>query len=329
MFHDLGAGDRAIFVDMTDNKHRNLLLFGNCQQTSRAFLDLTDRTGRGRNIHAAHGLDGVDDDQFRLFLFDQSTDLIHVIFCGQIDILLRDFEPCGAQFDLTHRLFTGDIQNCVLVRNCTAQLQQHRRFANARFAAQKHHAAQNDAAAQNAVQLRNTCQDAALLLGRADIRQPPCRQRGDALLPHGSRRFSARKPRFGGFGHDIFVHGVPASAAGAAAHPARAGLAAVRADINGFQFRFSHIRSYGCRREAALISFVPFYITTSGNSPQEILLDFHDGNILRRDIALAENDVPNLRHLCRRQRVPRGHNGQVCPPRLQKAKTICKALCFD
>ena len=93
--------------------------------------------------------------------------------------------------------------------------------------------APDDAAAQHPVQFRNAGQDAALFLGRTDIGQTLCRQRGDALLP-GRCRLAARKARFGCFRHHILVHRVPASAAGAASHPARACFPAVGANINGF-----------------------------------------------------------------------------------------------
>ena len=122
MLHDLGTCDRAILVHMTHDEHGNLLFFGNCQQTRGALLHLTDRTGRGRDIHATHGLDGVNDHKIRLFLFNQAADLIHVVFCRQKDVVLRYLQPCGAQFDLPDRFLSGDIQHAVLVRDGTAQL---------------------------------------------------------------------------------------------------------------------------------------------------------------------------------------------------------------
>ena len=122
MLHDLGTCDRAILVHMTHDEHGNLLFFGNCQQPRGALLHLTDCTGRGRDIHATHGLDGVNDHKIRLFLFNQAADLIHVVFCRQKDVVLRYLQPCGAQFDLPDRFLSGDIQHAVLVRDGTAQL---------------------------------------------------------------------------------------------------------------------------------------------------------------------------------------------------------------
>ena len=234
MLHDLGAGNGTILVDVPHDEHGDLLLFCNGKQPGGTLLDLTDRAGRGRNVHTAHGLDGVDDHKIRLFLLDQAADLVHIVFGSQIDVFLRDLQPGGTQLDLTHRLFTGDIQDAVLVGDGSAELQQHGGFANARLAAEQDHTAQHDAAAQHPIQFRNAGQDAAFFLRRADVCQPPGCQRGNTLLSSRSRRFAARKPCFGGFGNDIFVHGIPASAAGAATHPAGACLSAVGADIYSF-----------------------------------------------------------------------------------------------
>ena len=240
MLHDLRACDSAVLVDMAHDKHRDLLLFGDGQQAGRTLFHLTDRAGRRRDVHAPHGLDGVDDDQFRLFFLDEAADLVYVIFCRQIDVILRDFQAGRTQFDLTDGLFARDIQHRVLVGDGTAELQKHRRFAHARLTAQQYDAAQHDAAAQYAVKLGNARQDAALFLGRADVGQTPCRQRGDALLPDRRSGFAAGKPGLGCFGDHILVHGVPAAAAGAAAHPAGACLSAVGADVYGFQLWFFH-----------------------------------------------------------------------------------------
>ena len=70
MLHDLGACDRAILVHMTHDEHGDLLLFSYRQQPRGTLLHLTDCTGRGRDIHAAHGLDGVNDHKVWLFFFD-------------------------------------------------------------------------------------------------------------------------------------------------------------------------------------------------------------------------------------------------------------------
>ena len=122
MFHDLGACNCAILVHMTHDKHGNLLLFGYRQQPGSAFLHLTDRARRGRDIHAAHGLDGVDDHKIRLFLFDQTANLVYVVFRRQKDVILRYLQPCCPQLDLPDRLLASDIQHAVLIGDGTAQL---------------------------------------------------------------------------------------------------------------------------------------------------------------------------------------------------------------
>ena len=83
----------------------------------------------------------------------QATDLVHIVFGGQKNIVLRHLQAGCTQLDLPDRFFARDIQNAVLVGNGTAQLQQHGGFAHARLAAQQHNTAQHDAAAQHTVQL--------------------------------------------------------------------------------------------------------------------------------------------------------------------------------
>ena len=147
MLHDLRACDSAVLVDMAHDKHRDLLLLGDGQQAGRTLFHLTDRAGRRRDVHAPHGLDGVDNDQFRLFFLDEAADLVYVVFCRQKDVILRDFQAGRTQLDLTDGLFARDIQHRVLVGDGTAELQKHRRFAHARLTAQQYDAAQHDAAA--------------------------------------------------------------------------------------------------------------------------------------------------------------------------------------
>ena len=153
MLHNFGAGNGTVLVHMTHDEHGDLLFLGNSQQTRRALLDLADCTGRRRDVHTAHGLDGVDDYKVRFFLFDQATDLVHIVFGGQKNIVLRHLQAGCTQLDLPDRFFARDIQNAMLIGNGTAQLQQHGGFAHAWLAAQQHNAAQHDAAAQHTVQL--------------------------------------------------------------------------------------------------------------------------------------------------------------------------------
>ena len=91
MLHDFGACNGTVLVHMPHNEHGDLLLFGHGQQAGRTFLDLTYCTGGGRDIHAAHRLDGVDDHEIRLFFFDQAADLVHIILRCQKDVILRHF----------------------------------------------------------------------------------------------------------------------------------------------------------------------------------------------------------------------------------------------
>ena len=180
----------------------------------------------------------------------------------------RKILSCGtfnrAARSLTWRTDSSPVIYGVLVGDSTAELQQHGGFAHARLTTQQHDAAQHDAAAQHTVKLGDASQNAALLLGGTDVSQPLCGQRGDAFLTDRGSRLAAGKTDFGCLSNHILVHGIPAAAARAAAHPAGACLPAVGADINSFQFRLFHKKT-----PAFLIHFP--YCSIPGAASQEKL----------------------------------------------------------
>ena len=80
--------------------------------------------------------------------------------------------------------------------------------------------------------------DAAFFLGGADAFQL---LRHKACLPRYTRRSGGLAGgRFGRLGYDILGHGIPRAAGRAAPQPAGAGLAALGADVDGFEFLFGH-----------------------------------------------------------------------------------------
>ena len=103
--------------------------------------------------------------------------------------------------------------------------------------ADERNAADDDAAAQYAVQLTDAGDDAAFLLGGADVFQLLGRQA--RLTCHADGGCGAGTA-FGRFRHYILGHRIPRPAGGAAAHPPGAGLAALVADVDRFQLIFRH-----------------------------------------------------------------------------------------
>ena len=174
----------------------------------------------------------VDHHQVRPFLFDQAADLVHIVFGGQIDIVLGNVQTGSPKFYLADRFLAGDIENRIPVRNSPAELEQHGGFAYTRLAAQQYNSPQNNTAAQHTVKLSDAGDDSAFLFGGTDFGQTFGGQCRDAFLTRCS--FCSIAAGFGSLSDDIFAHGVPASAAGAASHPAGACLAAVGADVDGF-----------------------------------------------------------------------------------------------
>lgn len=69
---------------------------------------------------------------------------------------------------------------------------------------------------------------------------------------------------------------------------------------------------------AAHTAFCPqekLYLRRRGASMnKERLLYFHHRDILGGHTAFVHHYIPDLRHLCRRERLACRHHGQVCPP---------------
>ena len=240
---------------MADHKHRDIVGFRNIQKTGGALFDLGHRAGRRVDVGAAHGLDGVDDHKPRLQLLDQAADLVHIALGCQQDVILGHVQTHRTQLDLPHRFLAGDIQHAAALGYLAAQLEQDGRFADARLAADQRHAAQHDAAAQHPVQFADAGYNAAFFLGGADVFQLQCGQAG--LAGRTRRGGCPAGGRFGRFGHHVLGHGVPGAAGRAASQPAGAGLAAVGADVDGFQLVFWHgplrSRHFFCLRGFALV----------------------------------------------------------------------------
>ena len=108
-------------------------------------------------------------------------------------------------------------------RQRVERLQQQRRLADARVAADQHHAAGDDAAAQHAVELVDAGRD-ALELARLDLGE---------RAPTGRRRAGMRwpAPRLG----DRLAQRAGRAAARAGAEPLQRGGAALGADVGGLR----------------------------------------------------------------------------------------------
>jgi hypothetical protein len=101
--------DRAVLRHMTDQKRREPGLLRPHDDRSGTFPDLGNTAGRRRYRGAENRLDRVHDQHPRLELFDVIHDALERGFAEHEQIRRGDAEPFGAHFDLSGRLFTGNV----------------------------------------------------------------------------------------------------------------------------------------------------------------------------------------------------------------------------
>ena len=110
--------------------------------------------GADWNLQREHRLDRIDDDERRLEARDLLEDALETGLGQDVERRALDAEPLAARLDLVLRLFARAVEHrperLREVRGC---LEQQRRLADARLAADEHQRPRDDAAAEHAVEL--------------------------------------------------------------------------------------------------------------------------------------------------------------------------------
>ena len=123
----------------------------NCVAASRTWPMLP---GRRLELDRKHRLDRIDDDERRLEARDLFEDALDAGFGQQIERRRADAEPIAAALDLVLGLLARRVEHRTdLAREVRGGLQQQRRLADARLAAEQHERAGHDAAAEHAIEL--------------------------------------------------------------------------------------------------------------------------------------------------------------------------------
>ena len=229
------AGDAALLGHVADQEHRGAGFLGVAHQARGRFAHLADRTGRGGELLGPQGLHRIGHDQLRPQRRGLFEDALDSGLGQRAEAVERQVEPRGAAGDLRQRLLAGHVQAFQpraggRGRHLRQRLQQQRRLADARIAADQHHRAFDQAAAEHAVELADAGGHARILamahvlergdLGRIDPPGPaPAPRRGRCLRP---RRLQ----------HDLRQR-VPGPAFAALALPLVELRAAFAADVGG------------------------------------------------------------------------------------------------
>ena len=103
--------NRTLFIDMADDKNRDTLAFRQLHKCQGTLLYLPYSTRYPVTFFIVKCLDGVNNQNVRLFLFYTAENIAKLCF-GQYQQIFRiHMQPIGAHFQLTSRLFAGDIKN--------------------------------------------------------------------------------------------------------------------------------------------------------------------------------------------------------------------------
>ena len=220
---DARAGDLAVLGDVADEDHRGAGLLGVADQRLRRGAHLGDGAGRRVGDVGPQRLDRIDDDERRRpAVGERGEDVLDAGLGGEQHRRVGEPEPLGAEPDLGDRLLAGDVDDPVpLLRQRAGGLQEQRRLADARVAADEQRRAAHDAAAGHPVELADAGRDPRGLGALAGER----RKRNDPALPGAPHRPGGDTGR-----RRLLDQGVPLAAVVALPLPARTDRAAVLAD---------------------------------------------------------------------------------------------------
>ncbi len=133
------TGDRSLLRDVTDDERRDAVVLRDTHEPRRARADLPDRARDARGVGVEHRLDRVDDQDVRRGLRARLPRRAATSVTGSSPMSLAHAEPTRAHLHLRRRLLAAHVQHTgALARQRVGHLQQQRRLADARLAAEQH-----------------------------------------------------------------------------------------------------------------------------------------------------------------------------------------------
>ena len=222
-----GARDRAVLGDMADQQHGDAAPLGQFDEGLGRGAHLRHGSRRGIDGVEPHGLDRIDHrDAGSVGPLERGHDVAHRRGGNQLDRRVRKAQPFCAEPHLVDGFLAGDVgASGVLFGQRRRHLQQERRLADARIAADQQGRAHDQAAAAHTVELV----DAAL-----ETRRLRCRagEAGEFEQAAAFSTLAARHHRAGraGGGAGFLGDRVPLAARFAAAIPLGGDRAARLAD---------------------------------------------------------------------------------------------------
>ncbi len=240
VLQDARAGDEPVLGHVADQHDGEAAPLRQADQLLRRGPHLAHGPRRAVELIEIHGLDRIDDDEVgRVGAVERSCDVADAGRGGKHHRSALDAEPLGPEPYLVERLFARDIgaaerPSRAPLGQRRRDLQQQRRFADARVAAHEKRRAWHQSAAAHAVELGDAGEAPRQPLMRGiEALERELATRAAQALRHDARRFLGER--------------VPRAAGIALAAPFRMRGATLLADIPGFGARHRHPRAQSAR----------------------------------------------------------------------------------
>ena len=150
---------------MADDEGGDAVRLGDAQEVDGALAHLRDAARRALHVGLEDGLDGVDDEEFRLEILHMRLDRLKVRLADDEERVGKRLQAVGAHADLARALLARHIEDFLtLARDVGADAQCQARLADTRIADDQDHRARDNAAAEHAVELTGACQKARHIL---------------------------------------------------------------------------------------------------------------------------------------------------------------------
>ena len=125
---------------MTDDEGGDAVRLGDAQEVDGALAHLRDAARRALHVGLEDGLDGVDDEEFRLEILHMRLDRLKVRLADDEERVGKRLQAVGAHADLARALLARHIEDFLtLARDVGADAQCQARLADTRIAADQDH----------------------------------------------------------------------------------------------------------------------------------------------------------------------------------------------
>ena len=212
-------GNRAVLRHVADEDRGHARLLRDPHEAAGSLANLRHRPRRRGDVRGVERLDGIDDAHVGPLALERLADDVELGLREDPD-RLGAADASGAKGDLCRRLLARDEHGALpRPRHRAENAQQERRLPDPRLAGNENERGGHEPASEHAVELGNS------------RRQPVGFRRAHLAERHGGRHAAGRMRNRGL--HALLDERAERSAAGALSEPARAGRAALGADVLG------------------------------------------------------------------------------------------------